>query len=1138
MGRGAIRDEESLKTAPSINFLEDQPSESDFFGSHSRVAKAIADVIRNANSVNVIGLLGGWGSGKSTVVRQIAKKLDTGPGEETAHLFTYDAWLHQNDPPRRAFLEALIGDFTSQKLVKEDDWKPRLADLSGRSEETVTQTSRQLSTTGKWIFLSLALVPLGLGLLDFDLIDRVFGDKPSALAARVFWLGLALTIAPVFVVIGFYLGWRPWRDSYRRNGWRLLFDWKFLTEHRGAYKDQSILALLTNQSVERSENRTRISPEPTAIEFRAVFRDLLRSIEGHKKRLVIVIDNLDRLAEADAMQLWATIRSLFLGGEASIQTEPGLRAPAIILPIDESAIARMFSIAHPKEADELAAAFVDKTFDITFHVNEPVMSDWRAYLGGKLEEAFGSLATPERIYWATKITEEKFADDGTRGKAKITPRKLIKLVNSVAALVVQWGDDIIDFVTMVFYVTHRHAIASNIREFIKGDWSSMDAAVDDWRRQIVALHFGVPPDKAFQVLLHEPLRSAVNANDREEFDKWIQVDGAWAIMEEIVDNPPADADKPTVEARFVANAALLISTAPQIDNIRAKRMLDRLCQYWGDAADIGAIRADFADIVTSLSGSLTTATVGPFLASSAQKLGAAISKSNLSEGAVDAFTKAIETLETVAKNHNASMSAIPLGMDTNGLFSLLKNLPPHYRRHVRTDKSGAEITTALEAALSDESASSLVPHAVRALAHSPTIAFKDKGKLDWDSVVNAASSIVQSHALDHHSMSAAIDVLGLLHSTNPNAKNLVSQQFDQGRLATLLNEADQQNEESTLADIAALMLLKGTDFSGPNGKNWEQVLQDHQGFLTSLDAALDWYRPSQRTTFALKAQKTRPSFVPVIRALARLGVTENSSNGITTSYLLTNLASLSEALGEELLDKCVTDAGRRPDFWSSLDELEIGAVYDANVVRLSKVDTIDRGKLIDDIRAKLERTDQATWDGAIRQGSPPYDLALMFRSDFGQKAIASDHLKQALTDSRTELLKTDGAMRENWFSLVGFIPKTSRVVMLRSLKDGLLAGNEVVELADLIAIGGEMLMSEGKFADEADKTARHVILRLVSQDSGRSALLAQAAFFKGVVAKSDKDTKAAIAEALEAAAEAEDEQGEQVANLKLALALG
>lgn len=274
--------------------------------------------------------------------------------------------------------------------------------MTGRAEQTQTETTRRLSDTGKWIFLSLALVPLGLGFLEFDLIDKAFGREPSHLGKLIFWLSLAFTIAPIIVVTGFYIWWRPWKKAFGRDRWKLPIRRTIWLEHDAAHEDQSILALLTNQSVERSENKTKISPDPTAIEFRAVFRDVLTALHGHKRRLVIVIDNLDRLAESDAMQLWATIRSLFLGGESSIQAQSGLPPPAIILPIDESAISRMFSIAHPNEADALAAAFIDKTFDIAFHVNEPVMSDWRAFLAEKLQEAFGALATPERIYWGPR----------------------------------------------------------------------------------------------------------------------------------------------------------------------------------------------------------------------------------------------------------------------------------------------------------------------------------------------------------------------------------------------------------------------------------------------------------------------------------------------------------------------------------------------------------------------------------------------------------------------------------------------------------------------------------------------------------------------------------------------------------------
>jgi hypothetical protein len=184
-------------THPAVTFLADQPSADDRFGSHSRVAKAVAGVIRDAEAINVIGLLGGWGSGKSTVVRAIETALKDGETGNAIHVFNYDAWLHQNDPPRRAFLEERIANLTTATLIAPDEWEPRLAELSGRSEETVTDTTRFLSPTGKWIFASLGLVPVGLSFLDFDLIDKAFGAGSTWLAFAIFTVALLLTSAPL-----------------------------------------------------------------------------------------------------------------------------------------------------------------------------------------------------------------------------------------------------------------------------------------------------------------------------------------------------------------------------------------------------------------------------------------------------------------------------------------------------------------------------------------------------------------------------------------------------------------------------------------------------------------------------------------------------------------------------------------------------------------------------------------------------------------------------------------------------------------------------------------------------------------------------------------------------------------------------
>ncbi len=1131
-GETKIHDKRRTRTTPAIKFLKDEPSEEDFFGSHGRVADAIAEVIRHADSVNVIGLLGGWGSGKSTVVRQMEKSLELRHGTTATHVFTYDAWLHQNDPPRRAFLEALIGNLTAQNFAKQDDWEQRLADLTGRSELTVTETTRRLSETGTWIFLSLALVPLGLAFLSFDLVNKAFGTSPTNLAQTMFWLSLMLTMAPLLVITFFYFLWRPWNDSFTKHGYKkFLFRKKFWLQHDEAHKDESILALLTNQSIERSQNKTKISPEPSAIEFRAVFRDLLKSLQKHDKHLVIVIDNLDRLAEADALQLWATIRSLFLGGKAPASAE---RPPAIILPIDESAITRMFKIAHPDEAEILASAFIDKTFDISFHVNEPVMSDWRDYLSGKLSEVFGLAMTPERIYWATRFVEIKSAEDKNDGK--VTPRKLIKLVNSTAALATQWGEDI-DFATTIYYVLHRREISADVVAFVKRN-PDFEASFPNWRRQIAALHFGVAPEKAFQVLLHEPLRSAIAANNYDEFNTLVEVAGAWAIVEEIVEQPPLDFAGSKPDADFVANAALLIAAAPRTEDYASKRALSRLSNIWLEASDLAGMRADYAEVVTCIAPFFEAAKAMPFFNESTRKLGSALSVSAIDEIATKAFIATIKKLEALTKDMGVSLPVTPLTLNAKDLLGVLAELPTSHLRHVQTDKTAGEIGNALIQTLAEENGSASVAGGVRALVVRDTIVFKDKGKIDWDSVANAAGAIIQGNALSHHATGPAIDVIGLLQSSNQTAKNFVVSLFDQGRLKALLDEADSNKEAVILADIAALMLLKGTDFAGPNGKTWEQVMEADMDFANNVDLALSWYCPSGRTMAALDATKTAPSFVCVIRSLVRKNLTVDASSHITPAYLLANLDSLTEQLGEEAFAKCIAKVSKRNDFWPALSNLKVGTAYEKAVKRLNMVKEVDKDQLMADVRTKLEGADKDTWSGVIRNGGALYNPAQMYSADFDRKPLSGDSLKVALTECRPDLLKSDNPIRERWFALAMLVTESARTTMFRSLRDSLLAGTDAKGLDNLIETGGEILMTAGRFADEPDKTARHIVLPLVSLESGRAALQSQMSFFAIVVAKSDEHTKTAIREALEAEADISEDEKESITNLKSALGLG
>lgn len=88
-------------------FIPDKPVGKDCFEGHSqeRLAHSVCDYVRRIDAKTamegqaentmprIIGLEGGWGTGKSNVVRIVEEEL----AKEGYYTFTYDAWGHQED---------------------------------------------------------------------------------------------------------------------------------------------------------------------------------------------------------------------------------------------------------------------------------------------------------------------------------------------------------------------------------------------------------------------------------------------------------------------------------------------------------------------------------------------------------------------------------------------------------------------------------------------------------------------------------------------------------------------------------------------------------------------------------------------------------------------------------------------------------------------------------------------------------------------------------------------------------------------------------------------------------------------------------------------------------------------------------
>jgi len=88
-----------------INYIPDKEINleiKDFLGAKPYV-ETLSEIIRKTNTPFTIGLFGGWGVGKSSIIKTIKEKFnnDSNSGIE---IFTYDAWKYLNDSFRRTFL--------------------------------------------------------------------------------------------------------------------------------------------------------------------------------------------------------------------------------------------------------------------------------------------------------------------------------------------------------------------------------------------------------------------------------------------------------------------------------------------------------------------------------------------------------------------------------------------------------------------------------------------------------------------------------------------------------------------------------------------------------------------------------------------------------------------------------------------------------------------------------------------------------------------------------------------------------------------------------------------------------------------------------------------------------------------------
>lgn len=89
------------------------PCNDDWFEgqSHKRIVSKIADIILDDSQHGIIGIDGGWGSGKSNLVGLTHKAINEKIKDDKKKKYvfvTFDVWAHHTDYMRRSLLEEFI----------------------------------------------------------------------------------------------------------------------------------------------------------------------------------------------------------------------------------------------------------------------------------------------------------------------------------------------------------------------------------------------------------------------------------------------------------------------------------------------------------------------------------------------------------------------------------------------------------------------------------------------------------------------------------------------------------------------------------------------------------------------------------------------------------------------------------------------------------------------------------------------------------------------------------------------------------------------------------------------------------------------------------------------------------------------
>lgn len=491
--------------------LIDRPSLEDGFNGqgHQRTAVALSKAIAKFSGADrAIGLDGPWGSGKSTVV-EIARKILADrrtPNNRDYRFFTFDIWQSQGSSFRRSLLEHFL-DWTIKEFPKHRaELQEVERNVKGKVRQVHSTNQSILDWWGVIVIAALPFLPLYYIWAKYE-FDNATADAP-------FSHSYSFLLIPAFLSLSFLSAASKMIRERRMSGgrwWRGLF-----SRYRVALSQTLLIG--SKQFEDQKVTQYIRETDPNDFEFQTTLREILSIVQSDKVRVVIVLDNIDRLPKMEIDDYWAQVRAVFSGNPSAVNTDPK-RSVTVIVPYHRHLIGK--DTVPDLPTDGVAAIsplgsreIFTKTFDEILQVSPPVMSNSRDFFVEKIRQALPNATDTDELFRVYLIFDRIIRDK----EGSATPRQIIAFVNELCGMYVL-HEGKFKLPTVAVYIAYQDALEA--KPALLNNPNSIDRQVrriandSVLEQNLAAIIFNVDADLALQLMVDQRIKdAAVHSPDR------------------------------------------------------------------------------------------------------------------------------------------------------------------------------------------------------------------------------------------------------------------------------------------------------------------------------------------------------------------------------------------------------------------------------------------------------------------------------------------------------------------------------------------------------------------------------------------------------------------------------------------------